>query len=75
MSRKLPASPSVAVAADAQTLTSVTVAANRTRSRQRADSYLVAADAPATIRAYVTDWKHFSLWCAARALKPMPPQP
>ena len=47
----------------------------RTRSRQRADNYLVAADAPSTVRAYTADWKHFSLWCIARDLLPMPASP
>ena len=47
----------------------------RSRSRQRADNYLVAADAPSTVRAYTADWKHFSLWCRARDLAPMPASP
>ena len=49
--------------------------AARGRSRQKADQYLVAADAPSTVRAYTADWKHFSLWCAARGLAPMPASP
>jgi integrase len=47
----------------------------RSRSRQRADNYLVAADAPSTVRAYTADWKHFSVWCRARDLAPMPASP
>jgi integrase len=47
----------------------------RTRSRQRADNYLVAADAPSTVRAYTTDWKHFSVWCRARGQIAMPARP
>ena len=47
----------------------------QTRSRRRAVSYLVAADAPSTVRAYTADWKHFSLWCAARQQVPMPATP
>ena len=47
----------------------------RSRSRQRADNYLVAADAPSTVRAYTADWAHFSLWCRARDLAPMPAFP
>jgi hypothetical protein len=47
----------------------------RVRSRRRADRYLVAADAPSTVRAYTADWKHFSLWCTARQLTPMPATP
>jgi integrase len=49
--------------------------AARTRSRRRAVSYLVAADAPATVRAYTADWKHFSLWCVARNQVCMPAGP
>jgi len=45
------------------------------RSRHKADRYLVAADAPSTVRAYTADWRHFSLWCAARDLPPMPASP
>ena len=47
----------------------------RKRSRRRAVSYLVAADAPSTVRAYTADWKHFSLWCIARQQAPMPASP
>ena len=50
-------------------------ATSRTRSRQRAGNYLVAADAPSTVRAYTADWKHFLLWCLARDLIPMPASP
>jgi len=48
---------------------------SRARSRLGAEHYLVAADAPATVRAYTADWKHFSLWCAAREIAPMPASP
>ena len=51
------------------------VQAVRKRSRRRATSYLVAADAPSTVRAYTADWKHFSLWCIARQQVPMPATP
>jgi len=51
------------------------LAAKRRTSRRRANTYLVAADAPATVRAYSADWKHFSLWCDARNLAPMPATP
>ena len=47
----------------------------RKRSRRCAISYLVAADAPSTVRAYTADWKHFSLWCTARQQVPMPAMP
>jgi integrase len=75
MTNKIPLSSTVILAIDLQALAQVAVAAKRSRSRQRADTYLVAADAPATVRAYVTDWKHFSLWCASRELQPVPPSP
>ena len=52
-----------------------TVLAVQAKSRRRADRYLVAADAPATVRAYTADWKHFSLWCARRRPRPMPAAP
>ena len=47
----------------------------RARSRRLADGYLVAADAPSTVRAYTADWTHFSLWCTSRELAPMPASP
>src|SRR4051794_36265966 len=50
-------------------------ATRRRRSRRLADNYLIAADAPATVRAYTADWTHFSRWCRARGLKPMPASP
>ncbi len=48
---------------------------SRARSRLGAERYLGAADAPATVRAYTADWKHFSRWCEARDLRPMPASP
>ena len=53
----------------------VAAADARSRSRQRADNYLVAADAPSTVRAYSADWKHFSVWCFTRGLISMPASP
>jgi len=50
-------------------------ATRRRRSRRLADGYLIAADAPATVRAYTADWTHFSQWCRARGVKPMPAPP
>src|SRR3954454_7043863 len=47
-------------------------ATRRRRSRRLADSYLIAADSPATVRAYTADWTHFSQSCRARGVKPMP---
>ena len=57
-----------------QDVTAVAASA-RARSRQKSDRYLVAADAPATVRAYTADWMHFSSWCAGRDLVPMPASP
>ena len=50
-------------------------ASAQTRSRRLANGYLVAADATSTVRAYTADWGHFSRWCAARNLAPMPASP
>ena len=49
--------------------------AARRRSRRLADAYLVAADAPATVRAYTADWKHFSAWCLERSIQAIPAEP
>ena len=48
---------------------------NRARSRLGAEHYLVAADAPATVRAYTADWTHFFQWCATRKIVPVPASP
>ena len=50
-------------------------ASPRARSRHAAERCLAAADAPSTVRAYTADWTHFSQWCAARGLTPMPASP
>src|SRR5947209_12909888 len=47
----------------------------RRRSRRLADTYLIAADSPATVRAYTADWTSFSQWCRARGVKPIPASP
>ncbi len=47
-------------------------ATQRRRSRRLADTYLIAADSPATVRAYTADWTSFSQWCRVRGVKPMP---
>src|SRR3954454_12242235 len=47
----------------------------RRHSRRLADNYLIAADAPAPWRPYTADWTHFSRWCQARGVKPMPASP
>jgi site-specific recombinase XerD len=39
---------------------------------ERAEGYALRAKAPATLRAYATDWRHFTAWCAARAQAPLP---
>jgi site-specific recombinase XerD len=39
---------------------------------ERAEGYALRAKAPATLRAYATDWRHFTAWCAARGLGPLP---
>ena len=49
--------------------------AARLRSRRLAEAYLVAADAPATVRAYTADWKHFSAWCLERSIQAIPAEP
>ena len=48
---------------------------SRARSRLGAEHYLIAADAPSTVRAYTADWTHFSRWCEAREIAPMPASP
>ena len=47
----------------------------RLRSRRLADAYRVAADAPATVRAYAADWTQFSAWCLARSIQAIPAEP
>jgi site-specific recombinase XerD len=39
---------------------------------ERAEGYALRAKAPATLRAYATDWRHFTAWCAPRARTPLP---
>jgi integrase len=51
------------------------LATKRRRARRLANDYLVAADAPATVRAYSADWRHFRHWCDARSVAPMPASP
>ena len=47
----------------------------RRRARRLADAFILAADAPATLRAYEADWRQFAAWCAARRLAPLPASP
>lgn len=39
---------------------------------ERAEGYALRAKAPATLRAYATDWRHFTAWCAARGIGSLP---
>ena len=55
--------------------TSNTLPPRQRRAQRLADAYLVAADAPATVRAYTADWQHFASWCKARQVSPMPATP
>ncbi|MGI4952354.1 MAG: tyrosine-type recombinase/integrase [Janthinobacterium lividum] len=49
--------------------------AHQRRAQRLADAYLVAADAPATVRAYTADWRQFASWCKARQVSAMPVTP
>jgi integrase len=42
---------------------------------ERARSYVEAASAANTRRAYAADWKHFSGWCRRQGLAALPPAP
>jgi len=41
----------------------------------RARAYAEAARAPATLRAYATDWRGFAAWCAAHGVDALPATP
>jgi len=41
----------------------------------KSKAYQVAADAPATLRAYAADLAHFKAWCEAHGFRPMPASP
>lgn len=43
--------------------------------RERARGYVQDSKAPATWRAYRSDWRHFAAWCASRGLAPLPAEP
>lgn len=45
------------------------------RLADMAGGYLRSAKAPATLRAYRTDWRDFTAWCAARSLDALPAEP
>ena len=40
-----------------------------------AQAYALKATAPATLRAYKTDWAHYARWCAATGFTPVPADP
>src|SRR5215213_6807202 len=40
-----------------------------------ARAYAADALAPATLRAYAADWRHFCAWCAAAGCAPLPAPP
>ena len=37
--------------------------------------YVAAASAPATQKAYSSDWRQFELWCRKQGLEPLPATP
>jgi site-specific recombinase XerD len=43
--------------------------------QQQADTFVRAAKAPSTLRAYRSDWEHFSRWCEQHTLCPLPASP
>ena len=45
------------------------------RLTEQARAYVRAAKAPATLRAYRSDWQHFSAWCLGRGAESLPAQP
>ncbi len=42
---------------------------------ERARAYAEAARTPATLRAYATDWRAFTVWCAAHGVHALPATP
>ncbi|HEY1292775.1 MAG TPA: site-specific integrase [Chloroflexota bacterium] len=42
---------------------------------EQAQSYARAARSPRTVKAYASDWRHFSNWCAERGLERLPATP
>ena len=40
-----------------------------------ANQFIRAAKAPATLRAYAADWRHFTAWCAEHGLSALPATP
>jgi integrase len=45
------------------------------RLTEQARAYVRAAKAPSTLRAYRSDWQHFSAWCLGRGAESLPAQP
>ena len=45
------------------------------RLHARARAFLRASKAPSTLRAYRSDWQHFSAWCAGRTISSLPAAP
>jgi site-specific recombinase XerD len=43
--------------------------------QQQAEEFVRAAKAPSTLRAYRSDWNHFTRWCAQHTLCPLPASP
>ena len=41
----------------------------------QAQEFVRAAKAPSTLRAYRSDWDHFTRWCTAHSLSPLPASP
>jgi len=41
----------------------------------KSKAYQDAADAPATLKAYATDWANFNAWCSKNGFTPMPATP
>ena len=45
------------------------------RLHEQARTFLRASKAPSTLRAYRSDWKHFSNWCGGRGASSLPAMP
>ena len=55
--------------------TNATTAGGADPDLQAAVEYALASKAPATLRAYDADWRHFATWCASRGHDPLPAHP
>jgi site-specific recombinase XerD len=56
-------------------LTVMPLAAEMTALVKRAEDFVRAAKAPATLRAYRSDWAHFEAWCQSHQLSALPAEP